>query len=188
MSVKTLHHQPDTSYFCTFTCNRWMNLFSETDCYSEIYKWFSLMVDIGYQLNGYVIMPNHLHFIIHTPHDSKSLNTRIGNGKRFLAYEIVRRLKQNNHHHILEILSSDVKPNEKKIKKLHQVFIDSFDAREILSEQMMVQKINYMHYNPVSKKWNLAENFIDYLHSSAKFYETGVQGIFNVTHYKDVWK
>ncbi|MCY7409462.1 MAG: hypothetical protein LH473_04260 [Chitinophagales bacterium] len=29
--------------------------------------------------------------------------------------------------------------------------------------------------------------FIDYLHSSAKFYKTGVQGIFNVTHYIDVW-
>lgn len=35
---------------------------------------------------------------------------------------------------------------------------------------------------------NLAEYFNDYLHSSAKFYKTGVKEIFNLTDYKDVWK
>jgi len=72
--------------------------------------------------------------------------------------------------------------------KLHQVFIDSFDAKEIISEKMLLQKLDYMHHNPVSGKWHLVDDFVEYPHSSARFYETGVQGIYAVTHYEDVWK
>ncbi len=43
-----------------------------------------------------------------------------------------------------------------------------------------------MHHNPVSGKWNLVEDFTEYLHSSAKYYETGCQGIYPVVHYMDV--
>lgn len=41
-----------------------------------------------------------------------------------------------------------------------------------------------MHRNPVSGKWNLAETFTDYPHSSARFYETGEHSEYNgVTSY-----
>jgi hypothetical protein len=43
-----------------------------------------------------------------------------------------------------------------------------------------------MHANPVSGKWNLAEVFTDYLHSSAKFYELNEQGIYPLTHFKEL--
>jgi hypothetical protein len=35
-------------------------------------------------------------------------------------------------------------------------------------------KIDYIHFNPVSGKWNLAKDYLDYYYSSAGFYETGV--------------
>jgi len=50
------------------------------------------------------------------------------------------------------------------------------------------EKLNYMHHNPVKGKWNLVHDFVLYPPSSAKFYQTGVQGVYKVTHYKDVWK
>jgi REP element-mobilizing transposase RayT len=127
-----------------------MNLFSITDFYDEIYKWFDIMVALSYHILGYVIMQNHLHYVIHAPRDKKSLNKRVGNGKRFMAYEIVERLKQRNYTDILKILSEDVKPYDRRGGKLHQVFIDSFDAREIFDEQMLKQKLDYIHHNPVS--------------------------------------
>ena len=40
-----------------------------------------------------------------------------------------------------------------------------------------------MHTNPCKGKWNLVENPVDYMHSSAKFYITGEQGIYPVTNY-----
>ena len=41
-----------------------------------------------------------------------------------------------------------------------------------------------MHENPCKGKWNLADNPVDYPHSSALFYKTGEQGIYPVTGYR----
>lgn len=51
---------------------------------------------------------------------------------------------------------------------------------------MIEQKLDYIHHNPVSGKWNLIEDFAKYPHSSAQFYELGVIGDFEITHYKDL--
>jgi putative transposase len=37
------------------------------------------------------------------------------------------------------------------------------------------QKVDYIHFNPVSGKWNLAKDYLEYYYSSAVFYETGVE-------------
>ena len=42
-----------------------------------------------------------------------------------------------------------------------------------------------MHNNPV--KAGLVKNASDYIHSSAKFYETGEQGIYEVKNYLDYY-
>ena len=41
---------------------------------------------------GYVILPNHVHFIIRVP-EGGQLNTLLSNGKRFTAYVIIDRLR-----------------------------------------------------------------------------------------------
>ena len=38
-------------------------------------------------------MPNHFHAILYFPQSGYDLNKIIGNGKRFIAYEIIERLK-----------------------------------------------------------------------------------------------
>jgi len=38
-------------------------------------------------------MPNHLNAILYFPEQGFNLNTIIANGKRFMAYQIVNRLK-----------------------------------------------------------------------------------------------
>ena len=51
-------------------------------------------------------MPNHLHALIVFRDMSKSINTIIGNGKRFMAYEIIKRLKERSEEGILLKLAS----------------------------------------------------------------------------------
>jgi putative transposase len=46
---------------------------------------------------------------------------------------------------------------EKKKGQVHKIFKDSFDAKPIFSEKFLIQKINYIHYNPVTGKWMLAK-------------------------------
>jgi hypothetical protein len=40
---------------------------------------------------------------------------------------------------------------------------------EISSKDFAKQKTDYVHFNPVSSKWNLAKDYLDYYYSSARF-------------------
>ena len=103
-----------------------------------------------------------------------------------MAYDIVKGLKQYMKHELLEILSAGVAPRERANGKKHQVFISSFDAKPCFTQKMIEQKLDYIHRNPVSGRWNLVDDYVKYEHSSACFYETGVHKNFVVTHYKEL--
>ena len=186
MSIKAQHNEDQSFYFCTFTCNRWMNLFDQTNSYDKIYEWFDILFEMKMIISAFVIMPNHCHFILFYNNQKISLNKIIGNGKRFLAYEIVSRLKKQEAFATLRILEEDVIPSDKKKGKIHNVFRYSFDAKLIYSNKMMQEKIIYIHNNPISKKWKLANTPEEYQHSSALFYETGKTNFKWLKHFRDV--
>ena len=68
------------------------------------------------------------------------MNAIISNAKRFVAYELINRLKQLNENKILQQLSDGVTEREKKKGQLHKVFQDSFDAKPILYKKIPVTK------------------------------------------------
>jgi len=102
-----------------------------------------------------------------------------------MAYGIVKRLKEKKLTHLPHQLSEGVQENEKAKGKKHQVFRLSFDAKECVDEEMLEQKLAYIHNNPVSGKWNLVNDFTNYQFSSAPFYELGVESDL-LMHYKEV--
>ena len=93
MPVKRKITEPDGVYFITITCHQWLPLIEQTKGYDLVYNWFDHLKSKGPFVNGYVIMPNHLHALIAFRNTGQSINTIIGNGKRFIAYEIIKRLK-----------------------------------------------------------------------------------------------
>ena len=186
MSVKTVHPDCDQFFFCTFTCLRWLNLFTITNTFDKVYQWFSISHDKGYRIIAFVIMPNHVHFTLNTPKHISHLDKLVSNGKRFIAYEMVKRLVLQNEKEILKVLADGVVPSDLRRGKLHQVFKPSFDARIIYNEPMLFQKINYIHHNPVNKKWSLVDDYVKYEHSSAGFYEEDKKYSFPLTHYARV--
>jgi REP element-mobilizing transposase RayT len=139
----------------------------------------------GISVTGYVIMPNHLHALLYFPQMPKSLNSVIGNAKRFLAYEIIKRLEEKRANNLLDILHAAVKKRESKKGQIHKVFEDSFDAKECYSREFILQKLDYMHHNPVSKRWQLVNDFTDYEYSSASFYEKGIKRYEKLVHIND---
>ncbi|MEO5594477.1 MAG: hypothetical protein ABIR15_13745 [Chitinophagaceae bacterium] len=170
-------------YFITFTCYKWISLIDITNSYDLIYKWFDYLKQQDHFIIGYQIMPNHIHAIIAFRYTNKNINKIIGDGKRFIGYEIIKRLKQTGNIDLLLQLEQGVNKSDKKRGKLHEVWEDSFDWKECWSRDMILQKLNYMHANPCKGKWNLVESPVDYIHSSAKFYITGEQGIYPITNY-----
>jgi putative transposase len=186
MAVRLQHDQTnDSFYFITFTCFKWLPLFQKTNAYDAVYKWFDYLYKNSIYTTGYVIMPNHLHVLLYFPQMPKSLNTAIGNAKRFIAYEIIKRLKEAKEEKLLALLQSGVKESEKKKGQIHKVFEDSFDAKHCYSKDFMFQKLAYIHHNPVSKKWSLVLDFVQYEHSSASFYESGIMRYKNMFHVND---
>jgi REP element-mobilizing transposase RayT len=186
MTVRFQQPHNEGVYFITFTCHQWLPLIQNTDSYHLVYKWFDYLKEAGNYIVGYTIMPNHLHAIIAFVDNGQSINTRVGNGKRFLAYGIVDRLKEKEDEKTLTILQQGVNITDKKRGKLHQVFEPSFDCKECVTDKMLEAKLEYMHNNPCRGKWNLAKNPIEYRHSSARFYVTGEQGFYPVIHHLEL--
>lgn len=52
----------------------------------------------------------------------------------------------------------------------HHAFATSSDIREVLDERMLIQKLKYVHANPVSGVWGLVPYALEYPHSSPAFY------------------
>ena len=69
------------------------------------------------------------------------------------AYEIINILEIVANTRLLSHLENLGTIREKKKGQLHKVFKDSFDAKAIYSQQFLMQKINYIHNNPVSGKY-----------------------------------
>ena len=186
MSIRKILFEHDTFYFITFTCFRWISLFEITNLYNFIYKCFDINKSKSIYNCGYVIMPNHLHKVVYTKNCTDTINDIIGESKRFMAYEIIKRLKKSGRNDLLKLMHESVNPVDSFKGQVHNVFQPSSDIKRITTEKFMKQKLNYIHRNPVSGKWRLADNYVDYKHSSARFYETGSQGIYNVIHYTGV--
>jgi hypothetical protein len=103
-----------------------------------------------------------------------------------MAYEIIKRLKELNEIRLLEKLAADVSKRERKRGKQHEVFEPSFDWKECNTDKFIIQKLDYMHDNPCRGVWDLVDNPELYVHSSARFYATGEQGIYWVTHFGEL--
>jgi REP element-mobilizing transposase RayT len=186
MSVKLKIAEPDGIYFITITCYKWLPLFDIADSYDAVYKWFEYLKQNNHFITGYVIMPNHLHALIAFSNSGKNINRIICNGKRFMAYDIIAKLKEKGNENILNQLAVGVNPSDKKRGKLHEVFEASFDIKECYSLEFIKQKLNYIHFNPYTGKWNLANMPENYVHSSAAFYGNGLKGIVPVANIMDI--
>ncbi|BAU53206.1 transposase [Mucilaginibacter gotjawali] len=108
MAIRTRHEVTENTWFITFTCYNWLPLFDETNSHDLIYKWLKL-IDDKHQIKtlAFVIMPNHVHLLLHLTHLNVNLNTIMSNAKRFMAYEVIKRLNQRQNYQLLNMLSSD---------------------------------------------------------------------------------
>jgi REP element-mobilizing transposase RayT len=186
VSVRRAITEKDGLYFITITCAQWIHLFEITQGYDVVYNWFDHLKSKGRLVCGYVIMPNHLHALLAFRNTGQSINNIVGNGKRFMAYDLIARLKERQEHAILTRLASLVNETDRSKGQLHEAFEPSFDWKECFTEKFTTQKLNYIHENPCRGAWNLATNPYDYEHSSAKFYMLHQQGRYEVTHYREL--
>lgn len=168
---------PDEIYFITFTVLDWRHLFVNNNYCNLVYKWFDYIREkYGNKIHGYVIMPNHVHALILITKKSPKLSILIMNAKRFIAYEAIKLLSADNRKELLDFFKLNARTRD---GARHKLFEDRYDSLIIQSRKLFLEKLNYIHGNPCSKKWNLAEKEEDYKHSSASNYILG-KGRYNV--------
>jgi REP element-mobilizing transposase RayT len=175
MSVGNSNKFSEGIFFCTFTCYNWLPLIQMTNTYNNIYDSFKKWKEKNCHILGYVIMPNHVHFLIYIGDIEQNIGKLVANAKRFLAYEIVKILDDQNQFELLGKMSAAVPLHQQLKNKQHQVFERSFDCKPCFTDKTIEQKLQYMHGNPVTKKWSRIDDYRDYPHSSAGFYEYGKQ-------------
>jgi putative transposase len=112
-------------------------------------------------LFAYVIMLDHLHLLTSCPNDSADVLRYIKGitGRRVIDY-----LKEKNFQSSLKKLRHE----EWKRKHSFSVWQQEKNVFSIFSEAMFMQKVNYIHNNPV--RAGLVERAIDYRWSSARIW------------------
>ncbi len=177
MATRIRDFVPGRIYFITFTIYNWIKVFTEEKYFYLVYKWFDYMKE-NYEnrIHGYVIMPNHIHLLLFISELSPDDSTLIQNAKRFMAYGIVKYLKEDKKTNLIKILSdaAEIKKGAKQ-----KIFKDRFDSKLMVNAALYREKLNYIHNNPCAPKWRLAEKPEDYIYSSASNYilDTGIYDV-----------
>ena len=105
-----------------------------------------------------------------------------------MAYGMIKVLKANDDESMLRRLSSACTEKELAKGQKHKVFEPSFDAKPLYTRKFLLQKLDYIHNNPVRGKWNLCTDVTAYPHSSAAFYHDGtVHSMVSITRFEEIW-
>ena len=166
MPTPKIHNIPNGVYFLTCSIVNKMDIFTYKEFFDIIINSLSFCIEEkGLMLHGYVIMPNHLHLIAS---NENNLANVIRDFKRFTAVKIIEQLIKFKRHYILNLLKFVVK---QKSKQQHQVWIHANYAEGIENPEFFLQKLNYIHNNPVKRGLvTLQEHWI---YSSARNYILG---------------
>ncbi len=99
---------------------------------------------------------------------------------KFTAQQIKFYLLDNNCDPILDKMKVD------KSDRQYQIWQRNPLPIEIYTEEVLEQKLDYIHNNPCQGKWLLADDPTKYKYSSASYYELESNEFSFLTHYKDL--
>ncbi|MEO6404551.1 MAG: transposase [Ferruginibacter sp.] len=166
------------SYFYTDTIYDFKHLLVDDNIKLLIIESWKYLINAGkIKIYGYVIMPNHIHLIW----DMLELNGKespAGSFAKFTAHQFKKYLQQSN-----ALLLEQYKSN--KSDRQYQFWKRDPLAISLTTEKSFLQKLEYIHMNPIRPKWRLADIPESYRWSSARFYENGTDEFGVVSHYMD---
>jgi REP element-mobilizing transposase RayT len=115
----------------------------------------------GFLLFAYVLMPDHVHLLTDKPREPSVVLQYI---KGIISRRVIGWLRENNHESSLRKLQhKDWKRNHR-----HSLWQHDSDVFSVTSEATFMQKVNYIHQNPV--RAGLVEHSVDYRWSSARYW------------------
>lgn len=157
-------YEPTHPHFITCTILHWIPIFTRTETTDIIFDSLKyLQKTDNLKLYAYVILENHLHLIISSDDIAKTMRKF----KAHTAKEILKLLQENNVTTILEQLAFYKKAHKKETT--YQLWQEGIQPKLIGSDTMMIEKINYIHQNPVKRGY--IDEAKHWRYSSARDYE-----------------
>lgn len=165
-------------FFWTATIHEWKHLLAE-----ERYK--QIIIDSLLHLKerklihvlAYVIMPNHIHLIWKlNEYNGKELPS--ASFTKFTGHQFQKVLRETNPD-LLEEYAVDF-PN-----KRYEFWQRDSKAMHLYAEEMLIQKLNYIHNNPLQEHWKICDTPEEYPYSSANFYNEGSDWFDLAERYED---
>ena len=158
------HMELGETYFWTATIHKWIHLLKPDEMKELIIGSLEHLSNAGkIDVFAFVIMPNHLHLIWR-------LNALNG--------------KEMPHSSLLKFTAHHFRKELEKIQGLSPFYVDATNKKyefwqrdslavHLYTKKVAFQKLDYVHRNPLSERWNLCTRPEDYKFSSANFYEAG---------------
>lgn len=167
-------------YFWTATINNWYKLLAENVAKQIVIDSLTYLSEKQkITVYGFVIMPNHIHLIWQI-HELNGKETAQGSFLKFTAHAFKKYLQQNNPN-FLQLFR--VNASNKSFEFWQR---DSL-AFELTQRETAIQKLEYIHNNPIAEKWQLASCREEYHFSSALFYYNGTNNFGFLKHLLDVF-
>lgn len=166
-------YEEQRPHFLTCTVVNWLPIFTAPPITQILLdSWTFLQNEGRLTLYAYVIMANHVHLVA----AAERLSREIAAFKSFTARTIIDYLTDKNARHVLEQLEQHKLKHKKD--RTYQLWQEGSHPQLIQNEEMMRQKVEYIHDNPVKR------GFVDepahWRCSSARNYE-GRPGLIEVT-------
>ena len=170
-------HKQEACYFLTLQIVYWIDIFSRKRYRDIIIESLNFCKqEKGLNIYAYVIMSNHVHLLVSA--EQKNLSGVIGDMKKYTSRKMIASILNEPESRrewmlkLFEHATSHHKRNEH-----YQLWTHENHAEEIFSPAFTLQRIKYIHDNPV--RAGIVENEDDYLYSSARDY-SGKQGLVKV--------
>lgn len=163
-------------YFFTATAKDWKNLFEDDEIkiiLLQSMEW--LVTNKKVQIHAFVIMPNHVHILWTHLDETYDIGASF---KSFIASMIRKYLVKHNKLKLNLYISTQ---NDRE----YQFWKRRSKTIEMQNRIIAVQKVDYIHKNPLQEKWKLAALPEDYQYSSASFYLQDKSRFGFLTRYED---
>lgn len=138
--------EPDGMYFLTCTIIEWIPVFLSRPYFDVIVNSLAFCrKNKGLRLYAYVVMENHVHMIAGAP----DVSSVVQSFKGFTAREIVRLAEAEGRRPLLNQFAMHKK--RYKSASQHQVWQEGAHPQLIQGDEMLNQKMVYIHDNPVRR-------------------------------------
>lgn len=151
------------AYLCTIRFVYWLPLFNAGEPIARV------VLDSldfcrrkkGLILHAYVIMIDHIHFIAR----HNDLSSFVRDFKTWTSKQIAASLEKDGREQWIDLMENRVGAG---VKQQRRVWDDGFHPKRIESDAMFLQKLEYVHNNPVRKgfvgspadwRWSSAANY-----------------------------